>query len=60
MNVDGSLMSRMTGLASRFLLSLPFSGLQLRLWGVEAVDPANIKRLMKDKKPLGLIPGGFE
>lgn len=60
MNADDSLMSQMTGLASRFLLSLPFTGLQLRWWGVEAVNPENIKRLMKNRKPLGLIPGGFE
>jgi hypothetical protein len=34
MNADDSKMSRMTGLASRFILSLPFIGLQLRLWGI--------------------------
>lgn len=34
MNADDSKMSGMTGLASRFLLALPFVGLELRLWGI--------------------------
>ena len=59
MNADNSKMSQMTGLASRVLLALPFIGLQLRLWGMESVNPKNIRRLMKKKKPIGLIPGGF-
>jgi hypothetical protein len=47
MNADDSKMSRMTGLASRFILALPFIGLELRLWGIESVNPNSIKKLMK-------------
>lgn len=58
-NADQSKMSRMTGLASRALLNLPFIGLQIRLWGIEPVDPKNIRKLMSKKKTIGLLPGGF-
>lgn len=60
MNADDSKMSRMTGLASRFLLAMPFTGLQIRLWGIESVNPKNIKKLMKARRTIGLLPGGFE
>jgi hypothetical protein len=60
MNVPIRKIHNYTGLASRFLLALPISGFQLRLWGVEPVNPANITRLMKNKKQIGLVPGGFE
>ena len=50
----------MVGLSSRFMLSLPFIGLPLRLWGVDAVNPANMKKLMREGKNIGLVPGGFE
>lgn len=60
MNADHSKMSMMTGLASRFILSMPFIGLELRLWGIQSVNAKNIKNLMKNRKPLGLVPGGFE
>ena len=60
MNLDESVMSNMTGLASRFLLGMPFVGLVLRMWGIVSVNPKNLKNLMEKKKPLGLLPGGFE
>lgn len=60
MNADDSKMSNMTGLASRFILSMPFIGLQLRLWGIQSVNSNNMKRLMSKKKSIGLLPGGFE
>lgn len=60
LNADNSKMSNMTGLASRALLSLPFIGAEIRLWGVESVNAKNIKRLMTEKKSIGLLPGGFE
>jgi len=31
--------SRMVGLSSRFMLNMPITGLLLRLWGVQAVNP---------------------
>ena len=34
MNVKNSPMVNMVGLSSRFMLSLPFVGLFIRLWGV--------------------------
>ena len=48
------------GLASKAMLSVPFTGLMLRLWGLEPVDPNNIKKLMKSGKNIALLPGGFE
>lgn len=60
LNADGSKMSKMRGLASRFILAMPFIGLQLRLWGVESVNAKNILRLMRKKKTIGLVPGSFE
>ncbi len=52
-------LSRMVGLSSRFMLNMPFTGLLLRLWGIQAVDPTNLKRLMQNSHNVGLIPGGF-
>lgn len=52
-------MSRMVGLGSRFILNMPITGLLLRLWGVQAVDPNNLKRLMLKGDNVGLLPGGF-
>jgi len=53
-------LSRMVGLGSRFILNMPITGLLLRLWGVQAVDPSNLKRLMQNGQNVGLLPGGFE
>ena len=53
-------LSRMVGLGSRFILNMPITGLLLRLWGVQAVDPSNLKRLMTKGQNVGLLPGGFE
>lgn len=50
----------MVGLGSRFILNMPITGLLLRLWGVQAVDPSNLKRLMTKGQNVGLLPGGFE
>jgi hypothetical protein len=52
-------MSRMTGLSSRFMLNMPITGLLLKLWGVQAVNPQNLKQLMSKNKNIGLLPGGF-
>ena len=60
MNVDDSKMSSMIGLASRFILIVPIIGMLLRLWGVQAVNPENMKRLMKQGKTIGVVPGGYE
>lgn len=46
-------------LGSRFMLSLPVIGLHFRLWGLQSVDPKNLKRLMKSEKTLSLVPGGY-
>lgn len=53
-------LSRMVGLGSRFILNMPITGLILRLWGVQGVDPNNMKRLMSKGQNIGLLPGGFE
>lgn len=60
MNADDTKMSRMTSLASRFILYTPFTGLQVKLWGVQSVDKQNLKRLMNEKKTIGIVPGGYE
>ena len=52
-------LSRMVGLSSRFMLNMPITGLLLKMWGVDAVDPINLKRLMSQEKNVGLLPGGF-
>jgi hypothetical protein len=53
-------LASMVGLGSRFILNFPIVGLILKLWGVRAVNPANVKKLMKEGKSIGLLPGGFE
>ena len=58
-SVNGPL-SRMVGLGSRFLMNCSIAGALLRLWGLETVEPSNVKRLMRARKNIGLIPGGFE
>lgn len=50
----------MTGLASRFIFNTPIIGLIFRMWGVDAVNPQNMKQLMKKDKTIGLVPGGYE
>jgi len=50
----------MVGLSSRFILYFPIIGLILKMWGVKAVNPTNVKKLMKEGKSIGLLPGGFE
>ena len=60
MNVDNSKMSSMIGLGSRFILIVPIIGFLLRLWGVQAVNPSNMKRLMSEGKTVGVVPGGYE
>ncbi len=46
MNYDNDALSRMVGLGSRFILNTPFAGLILKLWGIQAVNSQNLKRLM--------------
>lgn len=60
MNADDTKMSRMIGLASRFILYTPYTGLQVKLWGVQSVDKQNLKHLMSEKKTIGIVPGGYE
>ena len=60
MNVDSSKLSTMIGLGSRFILAVPIFGLIGRLWGVQAVNPSNMKRLMSEGKTVGVVPGGYE
>lgn len=47
-------------LGSRFMLSLPIIGIHFRLWGVQSVDPQNLRKLMKKGECISLVPGGFE
>jgi hypothetical protein len=60
MNYETGPMANMVSLASRFMLAIPFVGLFLRMWGVESVDSANMKKLMKQGKNIGILPGGYE
>lgn len=60
LNADDSVMSNMTALASRFMLSIPFCGGILRMWGIEPIDPTNTKKLMEKGTTIGMLPGGFE
>lgn len=60
MNYGTGPLSRMVGLSSRFMLACPIVGLQLRLWGLEAVHGEHMKKLMGEGKNIGLLPGGFE
>jgi hypothetical protein len=46
MNYDNDPLSGMVGLCSRFILNIPFAGLVLKLWGLQAVNADNLKRLM--------------
>jgi hypothetical protein len=59
MNCGQDPMTNMVGVGSRFILNIPFTGAIFRLIGLEAVSPENIKKLMKKKKTIGLLPGGF-
>ena len=53
-------LSNIIGLGSRFILNFPLSGALLKLWGIQAVDHKNIKKLMKEGRNIGMLPGGFE
>jgi hypothetical protein len=59
MNYKKGPLSNMVGMASRFMLSIPFVGVILRLWGIEGVHHSNMRRLMRKGRNIGLVPGGF-
>ncbi len=42
------------------MLQLPIIGLHFKLWGIQSVDPKNLRRLMKKGASISLVPGGFE
>jgi len=46
--------------ASRVLLNTPLLGLAHKLSGLTSVDPSNLKVMMKKKKNLAILPGGYE
>lgn len=46
--------------ASRVLLQAPLLGLVYKLAGLTSVDAGNLTYLMKQKKNISIIPGGFE
>ena len=60
MNYKNGSLSRMVGMASRFMLSVPFVGIILRLWGLQGVHHSNMNKLLKRGQSIGLVPGGFE
>ena len=60
MNLENSPMADLVGLCSRFMLHLPLVGLFLRMWGFQAVNHNNLKRLLRSEVNVGLVPGGFE
>lgn len=47
-------------LGSRFMLYLPLIGMHFKFWGIQSVDPVNLKRLMSEGKDIALVPGGYE
>lgn len=49
----------MTSLGTTLIFFAPIFGGLSKLWGVSSASNYNIKRLMKQKKNLGLIPGGY-
>lgn len=53
-------LSNLIGLSSRFILNFPLTGLFLKLWGFQAVNPPNLRRLMRKGRNVGMLPGGFE
>lgn len=53
-------LSNMVALASRFILHIPVVNIHFRCWGLQSVDPNNMKRLMKEGKTIGMLPGGYE
>lgn len=59
MNIPGDRMENVIGLSSKFMLNIPITGLLLRLWGIQSVDPKNLNRLMKSGQDIALCPGGF-
>ena len=59
MNYSDDTMSGFIGLSSRLSHYFPIVGVILRLWGVQSVDAKNLKKLMADRKNIGILPGGF-
>lgn len=53
-------MTNSVACGSRFILGLPILGLLMKFWGLQSVDPSNIKALMKKGKDITLVPGGYE
>ena len=60
MNFKKGPISRIVGMASRFMLSLPFVGIILRLWGIQGVHHSSMKRILRKGHSIGLVPGGYE
>ena len=59
MNCGNDPMTEMRSLTSRFIFNIPITGLLLRLFGLKAVDPKNMRKIMERGEPIGLLPGGF-
>ena len=47
-------------LSSDFALNVPILGALLKIWGVGSASNSNVKKLMKEGKNIGVLPGGFE
>jgi hypothetical protein len=52
--------SNMVVLSSDFALNVPILGALLKIWGVGSASSSNVKKLMKEGKNIGVLPGGFE
>jgi hypothetical protein len=52
-------LSNIIGLSSRFILNFPLTGAFLKLWGFQAVNHPNLKKLMRKGRNIGMLPGGF-
>lgn len=59
-NYPNEKLTNAISLGSRFMLSLPIIGIHFKFWGIQSVDPQNLKSLMKKGKSISIVPGGYE
>ena len=47
-------------LGSRMAIVYPWGGLFMKFLGIEGANPANFEKLLKERKNISFVPGGFE
>ena len=50
----------MVTLSSDFALNTPIMGALFKIWGVGSASTSSVKKLMREGKNIGVLPGGFE